>query len=145
MSTFTLAGLLRLRGLREDEAAAALAVAERAATAAAERARRTAQRLSGMDLAGSVDASTFLAAAASRLSLSSLLTEDTDRLDVARATAVQRRVEWSRTRQEERAVELLEEHHEERERADDLRAEQMVLDEVAGRRNRVGDDTGRAR
>lgn len=145
MSTFTLAGLLRLRGLREDEAAAALAAAERAATAAAERARRTAQRLSGMDLPSSVDAATFLAAAASRLSLSSLLTEDTDRLDVARATAVQRRVEWSRTRQEERAVELLEEHHEERERADDLRAEQMVLDEVAGRRNRVGDDTGRAR
>ncbi|HEY0118547.1 MAG TPA: flagellar export protein FliJ [Cellulomonas sp.] len=138
MSRFTLAGLLRLRGLREDEAAAALGAAERAAAAADMRARHTAERLSGTDLPSAVDGATFLAAAAGRLSLSWLLIEDTDRVHVARAVAVERRTEWSRTRQEERAVERLEEHHEERERAQDLRAEQVVLDEVAGRRKQEG-------
>ena len=134
MSRFTLAGLLRLRGLQEDQAAAALGAAERESRAAEDRARRTADRLSGMQLPTEVDGATWLAAAASRLSLSSLLTEDTDRLSVARSAALERRTEWSHARQDERSVELLEEHHEERERAADLRTEQLVLDEVAGRR-----------
>jgi flagellar FliJ protein len=138
MSTFGLTGLLRLRGLREDEAAAALAAAEREAAAADERARSSAERLSASTLPSAVDTATFLAAAASRLSLSSLLTEDTDRLGVARAVAAGRREEWSRARQDERAVERLQEHHEERERAADLRTEQVALDEIAARRRGEG-------
>lgn len=134
MSRFTLGGLLRLRGLREDQAAAALGEAERQAVAADERARRTAERLSSADLPSAVDGATFLAAAASRLSLSSLLTEDTERLTAAQVVATDRRAEWSHARQAERTVERLAEHHEERERLADLRAEQLVLDEVAGRR-----------
>lgn len=134
MSRFTLAGLLRLRGLQEDQAAAALGAAERQAAAARERARHTAERLSGADLPSAVDGATFLAATASRLSLSSLLTEETEQERVARSVALERRDAWSRARQGERAVELLEEHHEERDRAEDLRVEQLVLDEVAGRR-----------
>jgi flagellar FliJ protein len=137
MSKFTLGGLLRVRGLQEDQAAAALGEAERAVAAADERARRTAERLSGCDLPSSVDGTTFLAAAASRLSLSSLLTEDTGQLVAARTVADERRVEWSHARQAERTVERLAEHHEERERLADLRAEQIVLDEVAGRRTEV--------
>jgi flagellar FliJ protein len=134
MSPFGLAGLLRLRGLREDEAAAALGAAERDVAAAQARARAAAERLSGATFPDCVDGTTFLAAAASRLSLSALLVEDTDRVRDAAAVAADRRVEWSRARQDERAVELLEEHHVERERAEDQRAEQVVLDEVAGRR-----------
>ena len=137
MSKFTLGGLLRVRGLQEDQAAAALGEAERAVAAADERARRTAERLSGCDLPSSVDGTTFLAAAASRLSLSSLLTEDTGQLVAVRTVADERRVEWSHARQAERTVERLAEHHEERERLADLRAEQIVLDEVAGRRTEV--------
>ena len=135
MNRFGLAGLLRLRSLREDEAAAVLGAAERDVADARDRARDTAERLSGAMLTGSVDSATFLAAAASRLSLSSLLVEDTQRLADARSVAAERRDAWSHARQEERAVELLEEHHEERERAAELRAEQLVLDEVAGRRH----------
>lgn len=135
MSGFTLAGLLRLRGLQEDQAVAALAAAERESRAAEDRARRTADRLSGLQLPTEVDAATWLAAAAGRLSLSALLTENAEQLSVARSAALERRTEWSRARQAERSVELLEEHHEDRERVDDLRAEQLVLDEVAGRRN----------
>ena len=134
MNRFGLAGLLRLRGLREDTAAALLGAAEREAAAAQQRARVTAERLSGAGLPDGVDSASFLAAAASRLSLSSLLVEDTERLQAARSVAADRRDAWSHARQEERAVELLEEHHEERERAAELRAEQVVLDEVAGRR-----------
>ena len=133
MSRFALAGLLRLRGLREDQAAGALGAAERAAADAQERARVAADRLAGTDLPGAVDGVAFLAAAASRLTLSSLLTQETERLDAARTAAAVRRDEWSRARQEERAVERLAEHHEERVRAAELRAEQGVLDEVAGR------------
>ncbi len=136
MNVFGLTGLLRLRGLREDEAAAALGAAERDVAAAGDRARRTAERLAGSTLPGSVDGATFLAAAASRLSLSSLLVEDTDRLQEARAAAAERREDWSHARQDERAVERLREHHEEREHAAELRAEQAVLDEVAGRRRK---------
>lgn len=138
MSKFTLAGLLRLRGVQEDQAAAALGAAERQAQAADDRARRTAQRLSGSDLPSAVDGATFLAAAASRLSLSSLLTEETEKACVARSVALEKRADWSHARQAERAVELLEEHHEEWERVEDLRVEQLVLDEVAGRR--TGED-----
>ena len=135
MNRFGLAGLLRLRSLREDQAAAVLGAAERDVADARDRARDTDERLSGAMLTGSVDSATFLAAAASRLSLSSLLVEDTQRLADARSVAAERRDAWSHARQEERAVELLEEHHEERERAAELRAEQLVLDEVAGRRH----------
>ena len=133
MSKFSLGGLLRLRGLQEDQAAAALGEEERQVAAADERARRMAERLSGVDLPSQVDGTTFLAAAASRLSLSSLLTEETERLVEARSVATERRADWSHARQAERTVERLAEHHEERERQADLRAEQLVLDEVAGR------------
>ena len=134
MNVFGLGGMLRLRALREDEAAVALGAAERDVARARDRARTTAERLAGSTLPGSADGATFLAAAASRLSLSSLLVEDTDRLREARGVAAERREHWSHARQDERAVELLEEHHEERVRVEELRAEQVVLDEVAGRR-----------
>lgn len=131
MSTFSLAGLLRLRALHEDRAAAELGAAERRRAEAEDRARRTAERLSGMTLPSGVAGPEWLASAASRLSLGALLVEDTDQLVVARGAALARRAEWTRTRQDERAVELLAEHHQERERAEELRIEQREIDEIA--------------
>lgn len=133
MSSFTLAGLLRLRALHEDRAAAELGAAERRRAAAEDRVRRTTDRLSGMTLPSGVTGPEWLACAASRLSLGALLLEDTDQLVVAHGAALARRAEWTRTRQDERAVELLAEHHEELERAEELRLEQRDIDEVASR------------
>jgi flagellar FliJ protein len=133
MSKFTLAGLLRLRGMEEDRAAVALGVAAREQAAAEERVRQTADRLAAAELPSAVDGRTWLAAAASRLTLGALLTEDGERATTAQEEALARRAEWTQARQAERAVERLEEHHEERERAEDLRAEQRVLDEAAAR------------
>lgn len=134
MSRFTLAGLLRLRQVQEDRAAADLGAAERDRGAAVERAQQTADRLAASHLPSGVDSTTWLAAAASRLSLEALLDEDAARVVTTTDVAVARRADWTRARQAERTVERLEEHHEARELAAELSAEQRVLDEVAGRR-----------
>lgn len=133
MSTFALSGLLRLRQVAEDRAAAELGAAERDRAHADERVRARAERLADSQLPHTADGATWLAAAASRLSLGALLGEDADDALAARALAERRLAEWTRARQAERAVELLQEHHDEREHAAELRAEQIVLDEIAGR------------
>ena len=139
-----MAGLLRLRALREDHAAAELAAAERRRAEAADRARKTAEMLSGSQLPSGVASTEWLASAASRLSLGALLDEDDALLVVAHDATLARRAEWSRARQDERAVELLAEHHEGRELAEELRTEQREIDEIAsGRAAERADATGK--
>ena len=141
MSIFGLAGLLRVRTFREETAAAELGAAERPRRARRAPADDTLQRLAATG--DPVDQAVWRATMASRVALSSLLIERS--LDAAAAdrAADERRAAWSAARRDLRAVEKLAEHHEERERLAEGRAEQLVLDEAASRRRTDGGVPGR--
>ncbi|QHT58110.1 flagellar export protein FliJ [Cellulomonas sp. H30R-01] len=132
--SFPLAGLLRVRALAEERAAAELAAARRAERAAAERARETRERLSGSTLPDVADGLAFRASVASRASLVALLEEQGEQVVAAQTHTEERTDVWAAARRDARAVERLEERHDATVRADELHAEQVVLDEVAGRR-----------
>lgn len=132
--SFPLAGLLRVRALAEERAAGELAAARRTERAAAERARDTRERLTGSTLPDLADDMAFRASVASRVSLVALLEEHEDQAAVARTQTADRTDVWAAARRDARAVERLEERHDAAVRAEELHAEQVVLDEVAGRR-----------
>ena len=135
---FPLAGLLRLRALAEDQAAAELALARREQAAAERRARDTAERLSGSVVPACGDRLAWHAAVAGRVALGALLVERRTEAVGAEAVTEHRAQVWTDARQQVRALERLEERHDEAERAEAARAEQRVLDEVAGRRASTG-------
>jgi flagellar FliJ protein len=134
MSTFRLLNLMKLRRMQEDGARAELA---RARATETDRRRRE-QRVRGMLGDSAVDASSAEAVqsiAAARASSSSMLGEletllAQDQQSVLEASAVYAEAK-TRTTQ----LEKLEEQHAARVHRDDLRREQNVLDEHAGRRD----------
>jgi flagellar export protein FliJ len=128
--TFPLSALLRVRGVQERAAAASLSNA-RAASDAAETAVRQAVSSLG-DIATVIDdPATLLAMAAARSSgqaaLADLRVLAQMRQDAAEAAALAH-VE---ARRELKGLERLEIAHRESERAEERRAEQNVLDEIA--------------
>ncbi len=137
---FRLAGLMRLRRLQEDSTRAELA-----RTRAVERDRRKREdrvrHILGESAVDAGSAETVQSIAAARASSASMLGElgalvAQDRAAVAVAEAAHREA-----RARSLQLEKLEERHAARVRADDLRAEQKVLDEHAGRRaTRPGGD-----
>lgn len=131
---FPLAGLLRVRALAEDTAAAELAAARREEDAARRRAARTAEMLGSSRPPGEAELSAWKAAVAARVALSSLLTEDVADLRDAEEDTGRRQDQWTRARTRTRAVERLRDKHDEEQRAEDERAEQAAIDEVAARR-----------
>ena len=131
---FPLAGLLRVRALAEDTAAAELAAARRAEDAARERAARTAEMLGGSRPPGEAELSAWQAAVAARVALSSLLVEDVAVVRRAEDETERRQDEWARARSRTRAVERLRDKHDDEQRTEEERAEQLTLDEVAARR-----------
>ncbi|NUU15883.1 flagellar export protein FliJ [Cellulomonas humilata] len=131
---FPLAGLLRLRALAEDQAASELALARREQASAERRARETAERLSGSTMPAVGDRLAWHAAVAGRAALGALLVERRTEVVHAEAATDDREQTWTDARQRVRALERLEERHDDAERAEEARAEQKVLDEVAGRR-----------
>ena len=74
------------------------------------------------------------AAVAGRAALGALLVERRGEVVQAESATDDRAQTWTDARQRVRALERLEERHDEAERAEEARAEQKVLDEVAGRR-----------
>lgn len=137
MSAFRLAGLLRLRKLQEDNVRAELA-----RTRAIElQRRRSEQRVRAVLGESAVDVTSAEAVqsiAAARASSSSMLGE-LDALLAQDAAAVAE-AEAAHAAARARTVQLdkLQERHDARTRADDLRAEQLVLDEHAARLGRNG-------
>lgn len=132
---FRLAALLRLRHAQQDQAGAALAAAgDRLREAADERLR--ARRTLADSPSTVTDAATLSAVAAARASTRGMLVE----LD---AVAGQRRTDldaaqaaYATARRAALGLEKLEARHAEQAAADDLRAEQVVLDEIATTRRR---------
>lgn len=132
MADFSLAGLLRLRKLKEERAAAELAAhRSRASQLAAER-HQLIDTLSdhGHDAR---DVQGIAALSAARASATAMLAE----LDAMRAAQLDLAAAAERVhgdaRRDTRTVEKLEERHVERRRTAELRAEQLVIDELASR------------
>lgn len=137
MSTFRLAGLLRLRKLQEDNVRAQLA-----RTRATElQRRRSEQRVRNVLGESAVDATSAEAVqsiAAARASSSSMLGELDALLAQDVAAVAEAEAAHAAARARTVQIEKLEERHAARARAGELRAEQLVLDEAAARVSRNG-------
>ncbi len=139
---FRLASLLRLRGMAEDHAAVELAAATRRRDEAERRRLDTEVMLGNAALPARADELHWRAAIASRTALSGLLLEHGTRVARAQDDVDGAQDVWSQARTATRTLEKLEERHDAEVRSEDERAEQAVLDEVAGRRRPAGADGG---
>ena len=133
MKPFSLLGLLRLRKLQEDRAAASLAVARRSQRDTAARIAHAHARLASVD--ASVATSDELFAIAATRSSSASMLADLAELERRQADEV---VALAGAHAEAvraaRSIEKLEERHAVEQAAAEVAAEQRVLDELALRR-----------
>lgn len=131
---FRLAGLLRLRRLEEERAAAELAVANAQKRAAERRRDELSTLMGGSSMPARSGAPEWQAAVAARAALTGMV----DEADIAVAVAVRRgeivAAEWTGARTRVAMIDKLAERHEALVRAEDERAEQLLLDEAASRR-----------
>lgn len=133
MSAFRLAGLLRFRKLQEDQAAADLAAANASRRRAESRRAAATRELIGHEFQADLDISVFRASVASRAALRSIATEAAVAVEVAATDVQQHELAWSDARKRAVPLEKLAERHAERTGVEDLRVEQLALDEIAGR------------
>jgi len=131
---FRLAGLLRLRALAEEQAAAQRAVSVRGRDTAAARVTATEAALASAGFAPLSDGPGMQAVVASRLALSALLVDRRAQVLVAQDEVDAADAVWSEARTRTRTLEKLQEKHDAAVRVEEQRAEQVVLDEIAGRR-----------
>jgi flagellar FliJ protein len=130
--TFSLAGLLRLRRIREDQAAGGLAAANARVRENAAQTAEVRSQLGGADQEVSNTAALH-AVSTARASARSMLAE-LNALAVLRQTAAdESAAEFAAARSQSVRIEKLELRHGELVAQQDLRAEQAVLDEVASR------------
>ncbi len=127
MSGFRLAGLLRLRRLEEERAAAALAVANAERSEARRRRDDDVERIA----LSTLDQHDFTVAVAGRAALFGMYAESTAYLALAVERAEQAGAEWSGARTAVRMIDKLAERHTAAEQVEELRAEQLLLDETA--------------
>ena len=132
--SFRLASLLRLRKITEDDAAARLGAASASRMRADAQRTRAVEELCGHQLGSDVGVSTWRASAAARAALRQNLLAATALSVTAAARVAERETEWQAARARSVPLEKLEERHDERVVTEDLRLEQIELDEVASRR-----------
>ena len=126
---FSLAGLLRIRRMQQDEALARAGAAQ--ATLDAHRARAQAARSALASTPDEVSSpSTLLAIAAARASASSMLTELTALDERCSGELAQARSELVTARTRVVGLEKLQERHDAAVAAEELASEQAVLDEI---------------
>jgi len=134
MKPFSLLGLLRLRKLQEDRAAASLAVARRSQRDTAARIAHAHARLASVDASVATSDELF-AIAATRSSSASMLADLTE-LERRQADEVAVLAEaHADAVRASRSIEKLEERHAVEQAAAEVAAEQRVLDELALRRD----------
>lgn len=131
---FRLAGLLRLRKLQEEQAAAELGRAIGTRERALARAEKARRELGGHSVPEAVDVATWRAVVAARSALHQNVVMATAVVTTAEHDVTEREDAWQETRVRMVPLEKLAEKHEQRVTAEDLRAEQIVLDEAASRR-----------
>lgn len=128
--TFPLAGLLGLRRLEEDQAAAALSAANNRAGAVQAR-RDAAHRDLGSSPSQATDATALRMAAFARATSRSMLSDLAALSALAETEAAQAQEEFQAARARTVGLEKLEEKHTAAALADDLRSEQVAVDEIA--------------
>jgi flagellar export protein FliJ len=135
---FSLAGLLRVRGIQERAAAQRLsrAVIDARHTEARDRQLRSALAGEGTD---AVDVRSLAALAAARGASRSMLAELTALAAVQSQSVDEARAEHADARRAERGLDRLADAHAVRERTDELRAEQAEIDEIASRSKTEGE------
>ncbi|WP_203135620.1 hypothetical protein [Microbacterium sp. JZ31] len=130
MSSFSLAGLLRLRGVQERAAAERLSRAQVAARQSEARERHTRAALAGTG-DDAVDVRTLAAIAAARAAARSRLADLSALTEAQRGAVEEAQREHAEAKRRARGLEKLEAAHVARERTRLLQAEQAVLDEIA--------------
>lgn len=135
---FSLAGLLRVRGIQERAAAERLsrAVLDARHTEARDRHLRSALAGEGTE---AVDVRSLAALAAARSASRSMLADLTALASVQQQSVADARAEHADARRAQRGLDRLADAHAERVRAEDLRAEQAELDEIAARTRDEGE------
>ena len=131
---FRLAGLLRLRRLEEERAAAALATANAETRAAATEREELVALMSGTTFAPHADENQWRAMVAARSSINGLVGEASVALAVAERRGVLATEDWSAARSRLAMVDKLAARHAAMVAAEEEKAEQLVLDEAAARR-----------
>jgi flagellar protein FliJ len=130
--SFPLAGLLRLRKLEEDQSASTLSRARVQAAEQSHRSRSARAAFADSD-SGATSPAMLAAIAASRASAVTMFAELTE-LERQHDMEVElARVAHERAHARALGLEKLEERHDEAVAAEELRAEQIVLDELAAR------------
>ncbi len=128
---FPLAGLLRLRQLQEDRAAAALAIANREAALHSARVAAVRRDLRGTAGAEITDATSLRAVAAARASGRSMLASLEALSGNSREAADEALEAFTQARVQSAGLEKLQNRHNESEAVDELRIDQAALDELA--------------
>ncbi|GAA4344764.1 flagellar FliJ family protein [Angustibacter luteus] len=135
MSKFALSGLLRVRGVQEEQSRRELGQAQARLSAAQATVLR---RSSSLDAAGAVPggpAPHFLAAAASRSAMVAAVSEAIAAREISQQDLEQAREQWLQSRMRARAIERLAERHREQQAAARARADQALSDDLAGARH----------
>jgi flagellar FliJ protein len=128
--SFPLAGLLRLRHLQQDQAASQLAAAN-ARLHESGRSLVQARTLLGESISEVSDPATLQAVAAARASSRSMLAELQAADTLRRSEAEQAQAAFQQARAQAIGLEKLEAQHAVAAAAEELRGEQVVLDEIA--------------
>ena len=139
---FRLAGLLRLRQVQQDQAASDLAAANDRARESAARQNRVRATLGGVGV-DATSSNVLYAIAAARSSSRSMLAELTAVESRDRAAVDDAAAAYARARARSLGLEKLEARYIENRNADDVAAQQAVVDEIAtnGPKNTTSGDT----
>lgn len=130
---FSLAGLLRLRGIQQDQAAGTLAAANHDLRTARDRRNAASEHLAGTP-AEADDAYSLMFIAASRASARSMFLELDTLLSAAETRAESARSDFAKAKSDTAALEKLRERHRRESTLQDLRTEQNALDEISSTR-----------
>ena len=134
---FRLDGLLRLRTLQEDQAAAVLAVSNAALRDAEDRRQATLATLAGHRLPMTADAAGWRTSVVTRSALTHLLGDAAIEVRDAGERVGADTVAWSAARSRSVGLEKLQDKHRTAVHTEDARVEQLALDEVASRSTRA--------
>jgi flagellar FliJ protein len=134
MSKFSLAGLLRVRTVQEEQARRDLGVAQVRLSAATTTVEHRQAALAAAGAAPGGPAAVFLAGAAARASMAASVGEAVALREASQAHLEQARSEWLQARMRHRAIERLEERHRAARAAERAAVEQTMVDDLTGAR-----------
>lgn len=128
---YPLARLLRLRKMKEDQAANQLALAQRREIQAQAKVQRAQEEFTGTVLDGDFSEQVWRSSIASQVARRSMMLEAISLAEAAGTETQQAKTQWQDARKESKPLEKLEERFNENAAAEEVRAENAVLDEVA--------------